>query len=245
MPFYFQLNREYAAVLRDFAMDNKLYLAFGCPGLEATDSDKDSLHNRIYLLSPTGASPVWYDKRHLVPFGEYMPLTAHIPFLEKLMQGMDFTPGTRTDPLPLRVAGDEKDSQGLSLGMLICYEAIFPELAQARVNKGASVLVNVSNDGWFKRSIAPWQHLSLSVMRAVEQARPIARSTNTGVSAVIDARGRVVEQGKGQFVAESLAAEVRPSFESTLFHRLYPQPQYVLTFLALTSLLFGFTFLRR
>jgi apolipoprotein N-acyltransferase len=127
-----------------------------------------------------------YDKHRLVPFGEYLPaekfLTA-IGFKSLAHLGDGFATGPR--PAPLKVAPD------LLTQPLICYESLFPGLARRDPN--VRVLINVSNDAWFGVTSGPLQHLNLASYRAIESAKPILRATPTGVSAVIDARGRVVD----------------------------------------------------
>lgn len=143
--------------------------------------------NRALLLDPSGNTAGHYDKEHLVPFGEYVPEWLNWNFLADLLQEVGvYTPGRSAAPLV---------HEDLRLGMLICYEAVFPWLAQARVEHGANVLVDISNDGWFGRSPAALQHLYLASLRAVEQGRWLLRGTNTGISAIIDARGRVTVRG--------------------------------------------------
>lgn len=262
MPFVYQLHRDYASTLRGFAAQKQIYLLFGTLGVEAPLPGTNNQYNRVYLLSPSGSEIGHYDKRHLVPFGEYIPFAANIPFLQDLLQGLDFTSGRQDSPLvmqlppkprgplddvpilptvngePQVITPDAKmPGENLSLGMLICYEAIFPYLAQAQVADGASVLVNVSNDAWFRKSSAPWQHLSLTAMRAVEQFRPIVRATNTGVTAVIDANGRVTTLGGELFTTGSMNTVVTPRAGLTMYHRLYPAPEAVLAVFALISLL--------
>jgi len=136
-----------------------------------------------------------------------------VPILSALMQGVGaFTPGAKVSPL----------SHGrLAMGMLICYESIFPELAQRRVSDGANVLVNISNDAWFGRSAAPRQHLELAVMRAVEQNRFLLRATNTGITALIDPKGRVSGETALFVQAASAASGVGLLEEKTLYHRLH------------------------
>ena len=99
--------------------------------------------------------------------------------------------------------------------------SIFPELARKQVAQGATLLVNISNDAWFGRSSAPEQHLSLGILRAVEQRRWIARSTNTGISAFVDPTGAVVARS-GLFKAESLSHPVVPLTEKSVFFTLEP-----------------------
>lgn len=260
LPFYFQLHKDYAAEVYDFARENKVNMIFGSLGIGDDGHGSSALFNRLYLVSPQGKLVGRYDKKHLVPFGEYMPFAADIAFLRKLLQGVDFSPGRENKPFlldfalpagysdaaaPERVSsgeppftrGTESRSQPLSLGGLICYEAIFPYLAQQQVDEGASILVNVSNDAWFRRSSAPLQHLSLTAMRAVEQARPIVRCTNTGISAVVDSRGRIKTYSDSLFEAGAFIARVAPSAEETLFHRLFPLQEHFLVIMAVLSLL--------
>lgn len=236
MPFYFQLHHEYAAELRRFAVDNGAYLGFGAPGVLQTPRGS-SLLNRFYLLSPSGAVAGFYDKEHLVPFGEYTPFAAHIPFLRELLQGMDFAPGTRNKPLRLQ----RENAAPLLLGVLICYEAIFPALAQERVESGADLLINISNDGWFRKSSAPLQHLAHAALRCVEQSRALVRATNTGITAVLDPYGRITDRLDRLFVDGALATTAFPCRHITLYHRLHPVPEISLIMLALFSV-FSYVF---
>ncbi len=214
MPFYFQKPDALRKRVTDFARDNALVLVTGAPAAARDAADEGYVFfNRAFLVGPDGEIAGSYDKEHLVPFGEYVPFSQYLPFVKKLVEGAgDFQAGTSPAPL---VSGD------LALGMLICYEAIFPELAQKRVAAGANLLVNISNDAWFGDSPAPRQHLDLTLLRAVEQGRYIVRATNTGISAVIDPKGRILAQS-GLFKAESLGrADVGLITAQTWFHRLH------------------------
>ncbi len=213
MPFYLQEPRKLSAAVRRLTRDLQTPLLTGAPGYEKINARDYLLYNRAYLIDTQGDISAVYDKEHLVPFGEYVPYGDKIPFINKLVAGMgDFTPGEHTAPLL---------SGRLALGVLICYEAIFPELAQSRVSQGANVLVNISNDAWYGRSSASAQHLALALLRAVEQHRSLVRATNTGISAIIDPRGRLLDQ-VGLFQARSVAAEVGLFSETTPFHRVQP-----------------------
>jgi len=137
--------------------------------------------NSLVALNPAGEVLGVSDKVHLVPFGEYMPLSGLLP-IRMVQGGMDFTPGdslraVRAGPLP-------------PYGGLICYEVIFP--AAVVPSERPDWLVNVTNDGWFGISAGPWQHLATARLRAVEEGLPLARAAQTGISAVFDARGREV-----------------------------------------------------
>ncbi len=152
-----------------------------------------------------------YDKTHLLPFGEYVPLPGILGFISRLAHGEgDFTAGEYIEPLRL---------DNIALGMLICYEVIFPEETQKRVAAGANLLVNISNDAWFGRTSAPAQHLNLSVLRSIEQGRCLVRATNTGISAFVDPKGRMIV-GSGLFRAQALGAEVGLTDSVTVYHRI-------------------------
>lgn len=212
MPFYYQEHSQYNPALRKFVAEHGITLLLGAPGYRK-NLEKRSFHifNRAYLISPNGSDAGFYEKTHLVPFGEYLPPLLAFDFLKPLLQGVgDFTVGTSVAPLQ---AGN------MSLGMLICYESIFPELAQERVRQGANVLLNISNDGWFGNSSAAEQHLQLAAMRSVEQGRWLLRGTNTGISAVFDHLGRLVAKG-GQFSAQAVPAFMQLRSQTTPYHAL-------------------------
>jgi len=148
-----------------------------------------------------------YDKRHLVPFGEYLPFDRWLrPITTFLRIPMsNFSPGPAVQP-PLSV-------NGYSIGVSICYEDAYAgEVARALPQ--ANVLVNVSNDAWFGESIAPHQHLQIARTRALETGRYLLRATNTGISAIIDDRGKIVAASK-QFIAAVVSGEMVPRAGST------------------------------
>jgi apolipoprotein N-acyltransferase len=140
--------------------------------------------NSAVLLDPAGQRVFTYDKRHLVPFGEYVPLRNWLTFAKKLTVGIgDFTPGTKFSVAQLP---DGK------FGVFICYEAIFPHEVRRFTKEGAQLLINISNDGWFGRSSAPPQHLMMARVRAVENRRWLLRDTNNGYTVSVDPYGRIV-----------------------------------------------------
>jgi apolipoprotein N-acyltransferase len=135
-------------------------------------------------LNPLGQRIFTYDKIHLVPFGEYVPLRQYLTFAGRLTADIsDFTPGTTysVGELP-----------GGKFGVFICYEAIFPNEIRQFAENGAELLVNISNDGWFGRAAAPKQHLMMARVRAVESRRWLLRDTNNGYTVDIDPYGRTV-----------------------------------------------------
>lgn len=214
MPFFYQSRPELASIIRKFARETGCPLLFGAPGLEKIPGeDEPVVFNRAFLLGPSGKLLGYYDKEHLVPFGEYLPSWLNFGFLEALLQGVGiYHEGSQIAPIHYGP---------LALGMLICYEGIFPWLAQARVEDGANLLVDISNDGWFGTSPASRQHLYLTVPRCIEQGRWLMRATNTGISAVIDNRGRIVMSGP-QFRAGTLLAKARLENSLSVYHKLAP-----------------------
>lgn len=210
LPFFFETRPQLAAVVRENARIFNCPLLFGAPGLERTaELPEGAIFNRAFLIGPDGSILGHYDKEHLVPFGEYLPSWLDLDFLKSLLQGVGiYKEGSATNPLHYGT---------LALGMLICYEGIFPWLAQRRVEQGANILADISNDGWFGKTPAARQHLFLTIPRCVEQNRWLLRATNTGISAVVDNRGRTVMTGP-MFVAGWLTARARICGNKSFFH---------------------------
>jgi len=146
-----------------------------------------TVYNSLFALGGTGNIANYYDKVHLVPFGEYLPLRhwLHPLGLDALAAGsIDFSSGSATEPLLVT---------GLPpVRPLICYEAIFPAEIAAAGEMRSGVLLNITNDAWFGRSSGPYQHFAAARMRAVEQGLPLVRAANNGLSAIVDPYGRIV-----------------------------------------------------
>jgi apolipoprotein N-acyltransferase len=178
----------------------------------ATPDSRFRYFNSLDIFSHGGQLIGVYDKFHLVPFGEYLPLPGllHALGLNKLVampDGFGEGPGPRTYAVP----------GAPPVGPLICYEVIFPDEIVARDRPGW--IVNVSDDAWFGPSTGPYQHLLMARMRAIEQGLPIARDTNTGISAVIDPLGRIVRilpLGRTGFLDSNLPR----ALPTTLYARL-------------------------
>ena len=222
MPFAYP-SGPLAAELRSFVKGLDMPLLFGAPGVERGPDGRTLLYNRAFLLTPQGDGG-HYDKEHLVPFGEYLPPVLDWKIFQSLLQGLGgFEPGTQENLFLLH----PRDRAPLDMGMLICYEAIFPELARARVADGAEILLNISNDAWYDYTSAPMQHLQLSLMRAVEQGRYVVRATNSGITAVLDPLGGIHamgsrEDGHALFVAGSLTGTALALQGHTLYFYLHP-----------------------
>lgn len=156
-------------------------LLTGADRLTSNFDGSPVLHNSVIAIDETGTVVAAYDKVHLVPFGEYMPLRDVVPLPNMTAGTVDFAAGTRPTVLSIR---------GLPLfASLICYEVTFPSLVAEMV--GASWILNVTNDAWFGTSAGPYQHFEIARMRAVETGVPLVRVANSGISAVVDAYGRV------------------------------------------------------
>ena len=166
-------------------------------------------YNAVFDLTPQGEAGR-YDKRHLVPFGEYIPLRPVFFFLNKLARLIgDFRPADQLTLLPWR---------GERLGLAICYEVIFPEEVAATARAGATILVTVTNDSWYGDTAAPWQHFRAVRFRAAENRRMFMRAAITGVSAVVEPDGGVAAE-LGVYEAGVLSAEVAGSHWLTPFTR--------------------------
>ena len=144
-----------------------------------------SLYNSASFFREDGSYGGRYDKIHLVPFGEYVPYKPLFFFAGHLLDDLSFIPGTQ------RVLFED---HGRKFGAFICYESVFGDEIRQFVDHGAQVLVNLSDDGWYGDTSAPWEHLDMVRMRAIENNRWVLRSTNTGVTASIDPYGRIVDQ---------------------------------------------------
>ena len=156
---------------------------FGAPAIGNQDG-RLGTYNRAYLVSGRGQVEAYYDKIQLVPFGEYVPVRSILGFVvNRIVEGMgDMIPGTEQTLF---------HAKGARLGVLICYESVFPDLTRREVKRGADVLVNITNDAWYGQSSAPYQLLAMAAMRSVENKVPMIRDANTGISAIISPTGAI------------------------------------------------------
>lgn len=198
-PFYFQEMDFMAREVVKVARTSGNWLLFGSPSY-MRERGGVSFLNSAFLLSPEGEIAGRYDKVHLVPYGEYVPLRRLFPFIGKLVAGVgDFKAGKGYHPLSLN---------NHKVGMLICYEGIFPEAGRTYRQQGADLLVNITNDAWFGRSSAPYQHLSMTAFRAVENRLYLLRAANTGITAIIDPTGKIISH-TDLFTACALKGRIR------------------------------------
>ncbi len=194
-------------------------------GIVRYDPARELYFNSV--LSIAGNGRQFYDKYHLVPYGEYFPVPA---FVRDLLRRMhmpysDMTPGVlNTQPLKL-------DTQRVNV--FICYEAIFGREVMARV-PSSTLMVNVSNDAWFGDSLAPHQHLQMVQMRALEAGRELLRSTNTGITAIIDHHGRIVNRIP-QFERAVLSGTIQPRVGITPYAYWLDWPVLIIVGILLTA----------
>ncbi len=190
--------------------------------------------NVLIYTSQSGRSDIVYAKRHLMPFGEYLPLRSFIS------RFIDFSQAIPKDTLPGTDHGIFQLPQGEMAG-LICFDCIFPQLARKSVLAGAEILVLPTNDSWFRDSVALYQHNGQAVFRAVENAKTLLRAANAGVSSIIDEKGRILchlQPGQSGFLIEKVVLNDK----ITLYDRIGDLPGW----LALAYVLFAvFPLLRR
>ncbi len=191
-PFLFEQEPAYQKQVLDIAKDTHNSLLFGSPTLRFQQDGRPYLYNSAFLVTAEGRASDRYDKRHLVPFGEYIPLRSILFFLDKLVVGIgDFKSGqgVMTMQVPTLPPGS-----GPRFGVAICFEVIFPDLVRRMAKEGANFLVTITNDAWFGDSAAPYQHFGMVVFRAVENHLGFARAANTGISGFIAPDGHILSQ---------------------------------------------------
>jgi apolipoprotein N-acyltransferase len=177
-PFYLKEDPSFRQRIERIATTSQAYVLVGY-----IDKIGEEFTNSAGVVDPQGRLVSRYDKMHLVPFGEYIPLKPLLFFAESLTRQVgDYKPGTEFTMSPV---------EGHRFSTAICYESIFPALVRQFVKRGSELIVVITNDGWFGESSAPFQHLRMGVARAVENRRYEVRTANTGISAIIDPYGRI------------------------------------------------------
>lgn len=171
------------------------------PKAEVLTNENIIMYNTAFLTNSSGVILGKYHKIKLLLFGEYLPFAKYFPAIKQISPASgDFTPGEELNLFEIK-------EKGAKIAPLICYEDIIPSFSRQFVDKGANLIVNITNDAWFGKTIAPYQHLLISIPRAVETRKHLLRSTNTGISAIIDPLGRVVAE-TGNFERTNLVGDV-------------------------------------
>ncbi len=249
LPWMIRYDARTFQTVSELARTNRVWIILGSDDAEArpgaaSESDAVDYFNSSFLVGPEGALLGRYHKRHLVMFGEYVPLQRWLPFVRWFtpITG-SFTPGRAVVRFTLRLpnraaAGDERSDSLparseiaallLDTAPLICFEDVFPHRVREHVSAETDFLVNLTNDGWFGESVAQWQHAAAAAFRAVENGLPLLRCCNNGVSCWIDAQGRmraVLRDARGRVYGPgTMTVEVPLRLrtgegERTLYHR--------------------------
>jgi apolipoprotein N-acyltransferase len=211
-PFYFDLQSNLAAPVRRLAMEAKTPFLIGTDEVvRATADSPDRYYNSAVLVGPDGTSRASYRKMQLVPFGEYVPFKSLLFFVDSIVEGVgDFS------------AGEEAvvfDADGRRFSVAICYESVYPWISRQFVLRGSQLLVTITNDAWFGRSSAAYQHFEQGAIRAVEEGRYVVRAANTGISGAVDPYGRVLAATE-LFVPTAVMADVRLLTGRTWYNRI-------------------------
>ena len=185
-PFYYDRDPVFHGAISALAQEARAYVVAGTTTFRGAGYTEPQ--NSAVMLDPSGKLLLQYDKIHLVPFGEYVPWWGFPGKTGKITSQVgDFVPGRS-----YKVAQTPEGK----VGVFICYEAIFPQLVRQIALAGAQVFVNISDDGWYGSTSARFQHLEMARFRAIENRRYLLRSTNDGITVVIDPYGRVVKQAE-------------------------------------------------
>ncbi|MGB9721321.1 MAG: apolipoprotein N-acyltransferase [bacterium] len=155
-------------------------------GTPLYDRSKHEIYNGAVLIEPQKGITQEYKKLHLVPFGEHIPFDKYVPLFRKIDFGEgDYSPGNEYTVF---------STENIRFSCLICFESIFPEISREFVKRGARLLTNITNDGWFGKISGPQQHNDMAILRTVETGVPLVRSANTGISMMVDQCGRILEE---------------------------------------------------
>lgn len=208
IPFTFDDDIASADQVRALARETQTALLLGSD--EIVRGAPVRYYNSAFLVSADGSTAGVYRKMHLVPFGEYVPLKRLFFFAAPLVEAVsDFSPGTSPVLLPI---------DGHPVSTAICYEIVYPDFVRRFVLSGSELLTTVTNDAWFGRTSAPYQHFVQASMRAIENGRYLVRSANTGISGIVDPYGRVMAESE-LFEPAVIVRQVRFLRGSTIYTR--------------------------
>ncbi len=226
-PFYFLRNVELSKLVQDGIRETGADFFIGSPAVKF-EKETPKHYNSVFLVGPDGNLYGKYDKAHLVPFGEYVPFKKWLPFLGKMVESVgDFHSGKK---------GQTIQWGKHVIGSQICYEIIFPNLARAMTQNKAELLINVTNDAWYGRSSAPYQHFSMAKFRAVENRRSLIRAANTGISGFIDPSGKVI--GSTELFQDAVMTTEVPTLGIKTFYTRFGD-LFAMACLALTLVIMG------
>jgi apolipoprotein N-acyltransferase len=226
IPFYFEEDRPAAEEVRTLAREAKVPLLVGSDQIDRS-TPPTRYYNSAFLVRPDGSTGAVYRKMHLVPFGEYVPMKRVLFFAKHLVEAVsDFSPGDAAVLLPVR---------GHLMSTAICYEIVYPDLVRTSASGGSELLSTITNDAWFGRTSAPYQHFAQASMRAIENGRYLVRSANTGISGIVDPYGRVLAQ-TAIFQQAVVVGEARFIRERTIYSSIGDVFAYASAVLTLATL---------
>ena len=213
----FDNNERFYSRVKQLAYDIGIPILFG-----VVSEENGKYYNSAVLLSNEGKLIGKYNKLHLVPFGEYIPLRIIFPFLASIVPIDDFTSGNKFTVLSL--PGKNNQEVMAKFSPLICFEDTVARLARRFIGGGAEFFVNMTNDGWFKDTKAPFMHMQSSVFRSIENRKYLVRCTNTGVSNFINDKGKILDfvkddKGKSTYVTGVVVADVYLNSKKTLYSK--------------------------
>ncbi|QWR78831.1 apolipoprotein N-acyltransferase [Candidatus Magnetomonas plexicatena] len=220
LPFYFMSEPTHTEHFINFQKRSGKNLLFGTDIIRGKQGNSLILTNSAVLLDKDGKIVYVYDKIHMVPFGEYVPLRKLLFFVDKLVGSVgEFSPGT--DYMLARVGFTDGRVAGVaSFGTHICYEIIFPDLVRKFYRNGGDFIVTISNDAWFGNTSGPYQHLAMAVFRAVENGKYLIRATNTGISAIVGPNGRILQK-TSLFERAVLTGDIYKSAGNMTFYTVF------------------------
>ncbi|MFA5059506.1 MAG: apolipoprotein N-acyltransferase [Candidatus Omnitrophota bacterium] len=216
-PGFVWESPELFSSLREVVAKNKIPLLLGL-----VIQNDGAYYNSAILINKDGKIIKQHDKLHLVPFGEYVPLRDVFPFLADLAPIGDFTPGMEYTLFPAMVEAKPKDRSIGDFSVLICFEDTVPEISAKFTQAKTNLLINMTNDAWFKDTKAPFLHLQAAVFRTIENRKNLVRAANTGVSCFIDEFGKITnyvqnKNGKKTYVAGYATGDVALNTTQTFY----------------------------
>jgi apolipoprotein N-acyltransferase len=240
-PFRFEEDLIGAGQIRSLARASGVPILLGSDQIEwqvrGTARVPGRAFNSAFLIRANGATGGVYRKMHLVPWGEYVPLKDQLFFVGPLVEAIGTGFAAGTDPALLPVDGH-------ALSVSICYEVIYPDLVRGFVRRGSELLTTITNDAWFGRTSAPYQHFEQASVRAIEEGRYLVRSANTGVSGIVDPYGRVRERSS-IFEPAVIVGDARMLTASTIYTQVGDVFAYASAVVTLVLLVAARTFDRR
>lgn len=224
LPTVPQEDTELFERVKNFVKERQIPLLLGAVTKESAAGSVEEFYNGSLFISKNGQVSGKYNKMHLVPFGEYIPLRKIFGFLQDFVPIGDFTAGREYVIFSHRSSGVPEHQVRFS--SLICFEDLFPGLSREFTKRGADFLVNITNDAWFKNTSAPYQHLQASVFRAIENRSFVVRAANTGISGFIAPAGKIIslvcdKSGKNTFVDGYKMEEISITARKLSFYTRY------------------------